>query len=546
MNDERFSRSRRALLTALAGGTVGLAGCGGGADSTPTDGRTPTATGTPTETETAGVEPEENPAEIPPKEVGIPQWGRRLNTHARQAAVDWTQFEDEDITLTFGMALHPYTTTFSTTSDDGTALKDYFEELTGITVNYEIVSEDKFWAETEYALSSDDNPYDGVMVNTWPAGRYHYGDDGAPWVRDLQQYIDDDSLTDRSWLAMDDFSDQTLELLSFPDADGSQSLVGLPNTVEVFGCTAVHEPTFETVGLDHPTTFAELEAAARKIAESSEVDRDGIVSRTSSETLSSANWATMFKTHGAEWIDREDRTATLDSEQGVASLDRFGRMLHDYGPSNPSTYDWHAANYAYRTGDVGMLYASPQYSGIVDESVMAETTWLPPLDGPDGRSPVVNTAAWATGITQATDHPEAAWLYIQWANSRQANLMLSTRQWQGDDPRSGYARFEYIADQVAKGNAPPVLGEGYIDATRQALANVPGGDPDNPDEYPPVPMDTPQNMHIMREAAGELSSVVSGERTAQAALGDAALAIEDRGSLSRESIPERYVTGDRF
>ena len=262
MTDERFVSSRRALLTALAGGTVGLAGCGGGGDSTPTDGRTPTPTETPTATETREPQPEENPGEIPPKDLGIPQWGRRLNAHARQAAIDWTQFEDDDITLTFGMALHPYATTFSTTTEDDTALKDYFEELTGITVNYEIVSEDKFWAETENALSSDDNPYDGVMVNTWPAGGYHYGDDGEPWVRDLQQYVDDDSLTDKSWLAMDDFHDRTLERLSFPNEDASQSLVGFPNTVEVLGCTAVHEPTFETVGLDHPTTFAELEAAA--------------------------------------------------------------------------------------------------------------------------------------------------------------------------------------------------------------------------------------------------------------------------------------------
>ena len=343
---------------------------------------------------------------------------------------------------------------------------------------------------------------------------------------------------------MDDFHDRTLELLSFPDPDGSQSLVGFPNTVEAFGCTAVHEPTLEAVGLDHPTTFVELESAARRIAESGDVDRAGIASRTSSEVLSSADWATMFATYGADWIDRDERTATLSSEQGVASLERFAGMLN--GPDNPATYDWYAVNDAYSNGDVGMMYSTPQTSGIVDASVRRETTWLPSMPGPNGRSPEVATSVWAIGITGASDHPEAAWLYIQWVNSRPANLLLSTRQWEGDAPLSGFARLDWVADQVQRGNAPQILGGGYVDVTRQALANAPGGNPAAPGEYPAVPLDTPQTMNIMYEAAGAMSSAVSGNRTARAALDGVARTTTDNGYLSAASIPDRYVAADRF
>lgn len=518
--------SRRSALKSLAvSGTVGLAGCGGVFSDSET---------------------EYGPTDVPPKQQGIKEWGQKLNEHAREANIDWEQFSDDDITLTFGMGLHPYSTTFSTQAEDGTMVKDYFEDLTGITVNYEIVSEDKFWSETENALSSDENPYDGIMNGLWPSGGYHFGDDGTAWVRDLIPFINDASLTDKEWLKMGDFKRQTIELMSYPNADGTVELTALPNGIEFYGGTAIHKPTFETLGLAEPTTFAELESAAKTIAESGEVNRMGIVSRTSSATLSAANWGTMFKTYGGEWIDRETRTATLNEEQGVKSLERFGRMLNQYGPTDPGTYDWYTNNNAYNNGDVGIMYSTPQTSGIVDTQVMRETKWLPPLPGPDGRDPVADTWVWATGITATTPNPEAAWLYLQWANSRMANLLLSTRQWQDDGPRAGYARFDYIKDQVAQGNAPPVPGEGYINAFEKGMSAVPGGKPDQPGEYPPVPVDTPQNMNIMSEAAKAMSSVVSGQRSAQAALDDAASIIDDQDYLSEESIPARYVADDRF
>ncbi|MDS0259876.1 extracellular solute-binding protein [Haloarcula sp. S1CR25-12] len=518
--------SRRSALKSLAvTGTVGLAGCGG----------------IFSESET-----EYGPTDIPPKQRGIKEWGQKLNEHAREAGIDWDQFSGDDITLTFGMGLHPYSTTFSTQAEDGTMVKDYFEDLTGITVDYEIVSEDQFWLETENALSSDDNPYDGIMNGLWPSGGYHFGDDGNAWVRDLIPYINNSSLTDKQWLRMGDFKRQTIELMSYPNADGTVELTALPNGIEAYGCTAIHKPTFETLGLSEPRNFAELESAAKTISESNEVSREGIVSRTSSTTLSSANWGTMFKTYGGEWIDRDARTATLNQEQGVKSLERFGGMLNKYGPSNPGTYDWYANNNAYSNGEVGMMYSTPQTSGIVDTQIMEETKWLPPLQGPDGRDPIVDTWVWATGITATSDNPEAAWLYIQWANSRMANLMLSTRQWRGDGPRAGYARFDYVKNQVDQGNTPPVPGEGYINAFEQGMNNVPGGNPDSPGEYPPVPVDTPQNMNIMSEAAQAMSSVVSGQRTAKKALDDAATKIEDDGYLTESAIPSRYIANDRF
>lgn len=496
--------SRRGLLKGLgASGAFALAGC---TEQTVGDNATPT-TG----------------AQIPPEDKGVKEWGNRLNEHAKKANIDWTQFEDDNITLRFGMGLHPYSTTTE-------KVKDYFTDLTGIKVEYQKFAEDQFWLEAEQYLSDESGRFDGIMVGLWPAGGYH----GPGWVRDLKQYINDPNLTDKEWLAMRDFRQDTIDLMTFPNAEGGEDFIGFPNGIEAYGCPAIDVPTFEKLGIDEPTTVQELEDAARRISESDEVEREGIVSRTSSTTLSSANWGTMFKTYGADWIDRENKEAALNSPKGIASLERFGRMLNEYGPKNPATKDWYANNNTFSRGEVGIMYSTPQTSGIISPEQARRTKFLPPVKGPNGEDPVVDTWIWSTGISTFSENPEAAWLYIQWANSREANYMLSTRQWQSDQPRAGYARWNYIFERNKNDPSTPEPPTGYENAFRKGMAGVPV----NP---PPVPVDTTQNMNIMSEAAQAMSSVVAGDRTAEKALNDVAPAITDYA----QRIPDRYLNFKR-
>jgi multiple sugar transport system substrate-binding protein len=505
--------SRRQVLKGFgASGAFALAGCTEG-----TDGDTATETVTPS---------------VPPTQEGIDEWGQRLNDHAREAGIDWEMFADDDITLRFGMGVHPY---FTTTD----AVKDYFTELTGIDVEYESFSEDRFWLNAEEYLSNDQGRYDGIMVGLWPGGGYHWGDDGDTWVRDLNEFIENDTLTDRDWLHMEDFRQDTIDLMTFPDGEGGTDFIGFPNGIEAYGCPAIDKPTFETLGIDEPTTVNELRDAAKQISDSDEVDREGIVSRTSSTTLSSANWGTMFKTYGANWIDRENKEAALNSERGIASLEMFGEMMREYGAGDPTenaSKDWYANNNTF-DGEVGIMYSTPQTSGIISPEQGARTKFLPPVKGPDeygNPDPVVDTWIWSTGISKFSENPEAAWLYIQWANSREANYMLSTRQWEGDQPRAGYARWNYIFDRVKNDPSTPNPPEGYENAFREGMANVPV----NP---PPVPVDTPENMDIMSEAASAMSSVVAGQQTAAEALNGVAPAVTGHA----EEIPDRYIGFER-
>lgn len=499
---------RRFLQSVGAASAIGVAGClGGGGDSgdlNVDDGSNDSGSGDGS----GGNDSSGDGGDLPPKSEGAEEWGTRINEHAREAGIDWQQFEGTE--LTFGMNVHPFTEVTK-------PLLPYFEELTGISVTFNTFPEDQLWQKLTLDLNSQEGKYDGFFLGLWPSAQYH----NANWVKNLSELIEDESLTDKDWLHLEDYPESALDSFTYQDEQ-----IAMPFGVEAYGCVAYDKPTFDQLGIDEPTTLTELRDAAKTIHESGEVDRAGICSRASSTTLSSANWVTMFKSHGADWIDRENRQATLDSDAGVASLELFAEMMGDYGPSDIGTYDWYKSNQAFGNGQVGICYHTPSAAGVFTDEQYERTEWLPPLKGPDG-DVVASTWEWALGISQYSENPGAAWLFLQWATSRPAILLQNTQQWQ-EQPTYGPARSNWMFDQEEyKQNG---LKESWQTAHTEGMAAVPS-DP------PPVPLDTPQNMDIMSNAAIAMNSAVTGTKSAQKALSDAAPEITE---LAKE-IPDAYL-----
>ncbi|WP_256397904.1 extracellular solute-binding protein, partial [Halohasta litorea] len=362
--------------------------------------------------------------------------------------------------------------------------------------------------EIERDLSDQTGRFDGFYLGLWPAANYH----ANGWVKDLHQYIDDASLTDRRWYQLQDYPESVLDQLTYEQRD----LIAIPFGIETYGCLAYDEPTFQRLGLSEPTDFDSLLHAAKTIHESDHVDRYGICSRGSADPVSTANWATMFKSYGADWIDHRTGKATLNTDAGVESLQTYAELMGTYGPPDSGELNWLRANETYGNGRTGMVYHTPATAGVFSDEQYNRTKWLPPLLGPDGDR-MASTWAWSLGISQFSSDPEAAWLFVQWATCRQMNLLLSTRQWQGHGSY-GHARSNWIFDQPEyhrRGHA-----DSWIDAHRQGIECVPSG-------RPPVPLDSPQNMTIMGEAAEAMNAAVTDRKSPQDALDDAAFNITD-------------------
>ncbi len=423
----------------------------------------------------------------------VSKWSKRINDHCETAGIDWQQCAGES--LTFGMSNHMVTHTTEAFLDD-------FEQLTGIEVNYDIYPEEEFFPAVEQDLSDGPNRFDGFLLGLWPAAQYH----ANGWVQDLTQFLDDPSLTDSDWYHVEDYPEEIIKQLTY----GQNELVALPSVIGVYGCLGYDRPTFQRLGLDEPTTFNELLETARIIDESDVVDRHGISSRGSSDPLSTANWATMFKSYGANWLDRCSNEATLNSPAAVDSLDTYAKLLGSYGPPDADTLNWKRSNEAYGFGNTGMIYHSPATSGVFSDEQYNRTKWLPPLSGSDGDR-VASSWSWSLGMSQYTSNPEAAWLFIQWATSRPMNLLLSTRQWEGHES-AGFARTNWILNQEEYGR------RGQDDSWNEAFTEAISCIPSDP---APVPLDQPQNMEMMSIAAGAMNKTITGTTTPQDALNEA-------------------------
>lgn len=516
----RLVNRRRVLQTTAAASAIGLAGCGSGGDGGDSDGSDGGGGGTPTATTGDGGgdssgdgsssdgEDGGSSSGLPTQEQGVKEWGKRINEHCKKADIDWRQFEGSSLII--GMSIHPFETTSK-------PLLSYFEDLTGITVQYNTFPEDQLWQKLTLDLNSETGVFDAFWMGLWPSARYHK----AGWVKDLNQFIDNASLTDKDWYAMDDYSDTALDAFTMP----GDELIGIPTGLEAYGNLAYDRPTFEKLGLDVPDSYPAMRDAAKEIHESDEVDMAGITSRASSTTLSTANWGTMHKSYGADWIDYENREAVLNSNEGVAALEMFAEMMGDYGPADISSYDWYKSLSAYAEGQVAMCYCVDAAVAIFGNR-NERTGWVPPVPGPDGDQ-VANTWEWAFGISDYTSNPGAAWLFLQWATCRPMNLLASTKQWQGQPPY-GHVRSNWLFDQPEYQEVGQ--SKEWQTVHNEGLSMVPR-DP------PPVPYHVPQNMDIMTEGAVAMNAAVSDQKSAQQALNDATPKITD---LAKQ-IPDAYL-----
>lgn len=497
-NRDRVSR-RRVLQSLGVSAAVGLAGCGGGGGG---------STSTPTEgSSNSGGSGSDSG--LPSQSEAVEEWGQRINEHARQSGIDWEQFEGTS--LIFGMNVHPFTSVTE-------PLLPYFEELTGISITYNTFPEDQLWQKLTLDLNNESGVFDGFFMGLWPSTRYH----NAGWVKDLNQYIGDSTLTDQDWLAMDDWPESSLA--AFDKGDGD--LVGMPFGVEAYGALAYDVPSLEAVGMDPPSSYPELRDVAQAMHESDDVSRAGICSRASSTTLSSANWATVFKSYDADWVNYNSREAALNSDRGVKSLSIFAEMMGNYGPQDIGNFDWYRSNQAMGNGDVGMALHTPSAIGPWTQEQIDRTEWLPPLPGPDGTQ-LASTWEWGLGISEYTENPGAAWLFMQWALSRPMMLLTNTQQWEGQAVY-GPARSNWLFDQDEYQELGPKTS--WKEAHRQGMEMVPS-DP------PPVPLHTPQNMDIMTEAAIAMNSVVTDSASAQDALDSVAPTITEHA----KEIPGEYL-----
>ena len=316
---------------------------------------------------------------------------------------DWRRFEGSEIR--FLMNRHPFTDFLEPQVEE-------FEELTGIDVTLEVFPEDQFRQRRLLEVSSGAATLDGYMIMPGQVGAQYLG---ADWVYPLDDFVDDPSLT-MPELDLEDFFDGALSTFQ-----SDRGLFGLPLQIES-SLLFYREDLLEQAGLEGPPeTMEELREYAAAL-ESDDVAGFAMRGRGAAATSQIVNLLYSF---GGEWMNEEGGSA-LASEESRAALEFYADLLREHGPPGPANLHWNEVMSLYAQGGAAMVFDANVFRSIVEDpeqavdAVRENTAYAPLPAGPAGSVPAV--LVWGLSVNHASENPEAAWYFIQWALSKENQL----------------------------------------------------------------------------------------------------------------------------
>ncbi|MBA2521178.1 MAG: extracellular solute-binding protein [Chloroflexia bacterium] len=363
---------------------------------------------------------------------------------AADAGFNWRQFEGETITTLLAT---------SSRADVLVELQPQFEELTGITVNVDVVPEQQQRQKMVIEFTSGNPSFDVAMVS-WHVQKGLFG--RGQFMLDLRELLDDPELTAPSY----DFADFSEAALRFAtQADGR--IDTLPFNID-YWITYWNMELFDQAGVAFPETLEETVAAAEALH-----DPDNGVFGFVARGLKNANvpvWTSFMQGWGAKPVT-DDGALETTTEAAVAAAGFYQTLLANYAPPGVSGFNWNECQTTFSQGTAaiwfdGIGFAAPLENP--DESLVVGKVGygLQPA-GPDARH--AGTFGDGIGITANSAKPGPAYLYSQWATGvevMQRILELGA----GAPPRNSiYADEEFLATvEIPQGWVEALVASGEI------------------------------------------------------------------------------------
>jgi len=332
---------------------------------------------------------------------------------AQGSAFDWQQAKGT--TLTLILVRHAYT-------DAMMPFFPEFEKLTGITLKYDILSEEEFRQKLLIDLSTKAGTYDIFM--TGPVTNWLYAPGG--WIEPLDQYIADTKLTSPDW----DFADFWPSLITASRWDltpgsglGKGSLYALPVNEEGYALF-YRKDLFEAKGIKVPATWDELYETSKKLngTEWDGKTLTGFVAR------GQKNWPTihasfgnLFWTWGGDDFD-DNFKPLINSEVGVKAADLWGKLMSETAPKDVINYNWYDAQEWFAAGKSAMFidadHMAEAFENPEKSQVVGKVGYAVPPSGPNGEPAKTNLWVWSIAMNAASKNKVGAWLWLQWASSK--------------------------------------------------------------------------------------------------------------------------------
>jgi multiple sugar transport system substrate-binding protein len=335
---------------------------------------------------------------------------------AEEVSGDFDWKAAEGTTIKILQTPHPYQVAFQ-------PLLKEFTELTGITVQPDLVAEADYFTRLNTELSSGAGNYDAFMT-----GAYFIWTYGPPgWMEDLQPWIDNESATNPDY----DFEDiyeglRTSTRWDFEpgSALGTGGQWAIPWGFET-NVIAYNKAEFDRRGIKPAETFDDFIQLATDLTDRAN-NTYGVAFR------GSRSWATIhpgfmtqFTREGCQdyTADGEELTAVMNSPEATAFTQKWVDLAKAAGPTSWTTYE-----YPDCTSDLGSATAMMVYDADSatypqnikgNSKVAGNLAWDPGPAGPDGNY-ATNLWTWSLAMSSASKNKLAAWLFIQWATGKDA------------------------------------------------------------------------------------------------------------------------------
>jgi multiple sugar transport system substrate-binding protein len=326
------------------------------------------------------------------------------------AEFDWKHFAG--IELHILLDRHPWQAAIEPLIPD-------FEALTGMKVHLDIYPEDWSQAKRTVEMAAKVTKIDVTMLIMAQEGR-RYKKEG--WGIPLEAFISDPTLTHPDY----DVDDFLRGAWVSAQVEGTQ--VGIPITMEIQPMFFYRKDFLKKYGIPRPKTLEELSIAAKKLTLDTDADGNtdihGIAMRGKKAAATSV-WAAFLHSYGGEWLDA-NRAPTIDAPAAIAAFEMYGRLLRESGPPNSTGNDWYEVVSFMSQGkaafacDASLFYAT--FENPKKSLVAGKIGYGVLPAGPNGSVP--SAVVWSLMIPHLSKNPKAAWMFIQWATSKDTVLRL--------------------------------------------------------------------------------------------------------------------------
>lgn len=342
-----------------------------------------------------------------------------------------------------------------------------FEELTGISVDLEILPEAQAWDKIRVEMQANNEDLDLFYNQTSRFGN-EFVDNG--WVVMLNDLINDPSLTNPDFNWDTDFPDVVRDGVAF---DGQ--FIGIPTDRSLGPMLFYRKDILEEYEVEVPQTMEELGEAARFIWEASGNSIPGFVARGQGASATSA-FSYVMHEFGGLWEDAEGNP-TLTSPAVLEALEWYGSILRETGSIGATAFAFPETTNEFLTGNAAFTIelgvnpsnvANPEVSnvaGLVGYSVI-------PM-GPGGEearyaNPCPPLRPFALSINPFSPDQEAAWLFIQYITGFEPQLayLQSGRVAARQSPWDSEAFSESLTDDTRDYWAAQSISSGFCPGTR--------------------------------------------------------------------------------